>query len=387
MVRKGQGKIDEFAFVLLAGLIMIIVMLLIWGVPSEEVEENITEDITGLFVIGARVQDVPRHIRIGDFSVSYQVGSETISEKRGVEVRRGILANEHESMSGEIKKDMELITDGFIVIQVFDTNSEGNLVVKINDEVVYNEKTGSGKINIPVEKSLLRDYNVIDISTSGPGLKFWVTSFYQIDKVEFGINFFGDVEKHETFVVYEEELQNFKSGLVTFHVDGTEGDGDLIIEINDYQVFKGRPITRFSRPFELFDVGLVKGTNTITFSTEQETSYQIDDAEIIITHEEMGQKSRTVSFYVSSSDYNQLKRESGKIEFYILDSNYLGSLLVTITDSRGYKQPTQAISSYSIGELKRVNFDSDDLRIGTNKVAFEASGEGTFVLSNVKIDI
>jgi len=386
-MRKGQAKIDEFAFVLLAGLIMIIAMLLIWGVPSEEGKENISENITGVFVIGARIQDVPRHIRIGDFSVSYEVGSETLAEKRNMEVRKGIWEDKHETLSSEILKDMGLVTDGFITIQVLDTNSEGNLIVKINNQVVHDQKAGPGKVDIMIEKSLLKDYNVIDISTSSPGWKFWVTSFYKIDKVVFGINYFGNVEKHETFTVYESELQNFKSGVITFFVEDVSGTGDLNIEINGYTVFKGRPIRRFSKAFELFDVGLVKGKNTIVFSTEEGTSYNIDDAELTIVHEEVGQKSRTVSFYVSSSDYNQLKSERGEIEFYILDTNYLGSLLVTITDARGYKNPARTIAEYSVGELKTVYFDSDDVRVGTNKVTFEASGEGSFVLSYVKINV
>jgi len=386
-MNRRKGAIDEFAFVLLAGLIMIIVMLLIWSVPSETGKDNISENVTGLFVIGARPQDVPRHIRIGDFSVSYQVGSEVLSEKRNIEVRKGVWEEKHESISGEILKDMDLVTEGFIIIQILDTNSEGNLVVKINDQTIFDQKTSSGKIEIPVEKLLLLDYNVIDISTTGPGWKFWTSSFYKIDKIEFGINFFGDLKKEEAFTVYEDELQNFKSGIVTFYVEDVEGDGDLTIEINGYQIFKGKPISRFSKPFGQFDVGLVKGTNTITFSTEEGTSYNIDDAEIIITHEEMGQKTRTVKFYVSNSDYNQLKSSRGEIKFYILDSNRLGSLLVTIIDSRGRKNPTRTISSYSIGQLRTVYFDSDDVEVGNNKVTFEASGEGTFVLSNVKISI
>lgn len=386
-MRRGQGKIDEFVFVLLAGLIMIIAMLLIWGTPSEEGKENISENMTGVFVIGARIQDVPRHIRIGDFSVSYEVGSETIAEKRNVEVRSGIWEDKHETISGEILKDMVLVTDGFITIQVSDTNSEGNLIVKINNQVVFDQKVDPGKVNIPVEKTYLADYNVIDISTSKPGWKFWVTSFYKMDKIEFGINYFGNVEKHEIFTVHESELQNFKSGIVTFFVEDVSGTGDLNIEINGYSIFKGRPIRRFSRAFELFDVGLVKGTNSIKFSTEQGTSYNIDDAELTIVHEEMGQKTRTISFYVSSSDYNGLKTKMGEIEFYILDSNYLGSLLVTITDAQGHKQPAKVIASYSAGELKIVYFDSSDVRVGTNKVTFEASGEGSFILSDVKINI
>lgn len=385
-MKKQKGAIDEFAFVLVAGLIMIIVMLLIWGVPSEEGEENVTENITGVFVIGTQLQDVPRHVRIGDFTVSYQVGSESISERRNVDIRKGIWDDKHESMGGEIRKDMNLVTGGFITIQILDTNSEGNLVVKINEQVIFDQKTTSGKIEIPISKSLLSSYNVIEVSTTSPGWKFWSSSYYILDKIEFGIDFFGDLEKQESFTVYQNELEDFKLGLVSFYIDDVQGKGDLMIEINGYQIYKGSPPTSFSKSFGLFDVGLVKGTNTITFSTEQGTSYVIDDATVIITHEEMGQKTRTVKFYVSSSDYKRLKTKDGKIEFYILDSNRLGSLRIYITDSRGKKHDLRTISSYSVGETRNVYFDSDDVEIGNNKVTFEATGEGSFVLGNLRIN-
>jgi len=385
-MKTRKGAIDEFAFVLVAGLIMIVVMLLIWSVPSEEGEKNATENVTEIFVIGAQFQDVPRYIRIGDFPISYQVGSEGLSERRNIEIRKGVWEDKHESMGGEISKNMEQVTGGFIIIQVLDTNSEGDLVVKINEEVVFDQKVTSGKIEIPIAKSLLVYYNVIEVSTTSPGWKFWTSSYYIIDKIEFGIDFFGNVERQEAFTVYENELEDFKSGLVSFYVDDVQGEGDLIIEINGYQIFKGRPTTSFTKSFGLFDVGLVKGINTITFSTEQETSYDIDNVNIVITHEEMGQKTRTKSFYVSSSDYKRLKTRDGEIKFYILDSNYLGSLSITITDSRGRKNPIRTISSYSVGDLRTVYFDSDDVEIGTNKATFEASGEGSFVLGDLKIN-
>ena len=220
-MKRQKGAIDEFAFVLVAGLIMIVVMLLIWSVPSE-VGENITENVTEIFVIGAQFQDVPRHIRIGDFSVSYQVGSEALSERRNIEIRKGVWEDKHENMGGEISKDMDLVTGGFILIQVLDTNSEGNLVIKINEQIVFDQKTTPGKIEIPVEKSFLVNYNIIEISTTGPRWKFWTSSYYIIDKIEFSVNFFGNLERQEAFTVYENELVEFKSGLVSFYVDDSD---------------------------------------------------------------------------------------------------------------------------------------------------------------------
>ena len=167
---KAQGKIDEFAFVLLAGLVMIIVMLLIWGIPSEETGQNITEgNITAPFVVGSQPQDVPRTIRIGDFSVSYAAGSKIINEQNNVKIEKGMFNNKYHKYSVAIDEDMDPVTGGYVIIYVLDTNSLGDLVLKVNNNVVYSQKIEAGEINIPIDKTYLLSYNIIEISTTGPG--------------------------------------------------------------------------------------------------------------------------------------------------------------------------------------------------------------------------
>ena len=385
----GKKGLDEFVYVLAAGLLFIMVMLL-WVGITPEVPENVTNitQITGAFSIGHYPKDVPRYIRIGDFSVSYAVGSEVIKTARSVEVRKGLFENKYYTMSGEIEQNMDLVTNGFIVMSILNTNAQGNLIVKVNDEKVFDQVVRSGKIEIPVDKDVLKDYNVIEISCSHTAWKFWSSTVYKIDKVEFGINFYGNLQKSESFLVHEDELKAFKSAEVSFRLDNYRGKGDLIISINDVTIFKGEPSLRFTQNFEAINVGLKKGINTITFSAESGASYDIEDAEIIIIHEEPGRKTRSFSFSVSNSQYEDLKAgEKGEIEFYIGDSNYLGSLLITITDARGNRHPTETIQSYSVGETITVEFDETYVDVGTNTVTFEASGDGSFVLSNVEIRV
>jgi len=383
---KAQGKIDEFAFVLLAGLVMIIVMLLIWGVSDEDTDTNITEgNITAPFVVGAQPQDVPRPIRLGDFSVSYAVGSKDLSEQSDVKIEKGILNDKKHKFSVGIDEDMDIVTGGYLTIYILDTNSLGDLVVKVNNHVVHEEKVQAGEINIAIDKMYLLSYNIIEVSSTGPGWKFWAGSFYYIDRMKFGINYYGNLQKQETFTVYDNELRNFKSGSVNFYVISSEGSGNLKIDINGHTIYNWQPAGEINQRFSIFDVGLVRGQNTISFSTEKGSSYEIDDAEVVITRTEIGQKTRSVSFDVDNSAYQRLKTRDGTIKFYIIDSNNLGSLLVTIKDSTGKRHPTTTIQSYTIGQLQTILFDSSYVKVGKNYVIFEAAGDGSFVLSNLQI--
>ncbi|MDI6825991.1 MAG: hypothetical protein QMD36_02215 [Candidatus Aenigmarchaeota archaeon] len=360
---KGAGKIDEFAFVLIAGLLIIIVMFLMWGVPTEiqipvvsptsqsltikrgETESfflqiNVTSDLVTLKAKGIisnwikfsnnnfesaglssvkvtvtvpydteerdyygtievesaeggkaivsltvtvireveKVEEFSRSHYIGDFTVTYAAGSETVRSKTNVEVSKDKKVN----MGGAIERDMNLVTDGFIIIDIYYTNSEGNLIIKFNNQVIFNQKVLPGRIRIPIDREYLSEYNVIEISTSVPGWKFWVDSIYKIDKVEFGINFFGNLEKKEVFTVSRDEIINFKEGRVEFYVESVGGDGYLTVKINDRKVYEGKTTGRVSLKFEYVDVGLVSGENTISFSTEIGTTYKIEKAKITI---------------------------------------------------------------------------------------------------------
>ena len=56
--------------------------------------------------------------------------------------------------------------------------------------------------------------NFIDITTTSPGLRFWATSVYRIDRMRFKLNFFGVQEKKHDFQVFQDELRKFKYGQV-----------------------------------------------------------------------------------------------------------------------------------------------------------------------------
>ncbi len=383
---KGQTKPDEFVWIFLAGVLAIIALIFAWGVPSpaENTTENIT-DLRGVFVIGTEIEEVPRIIRIGDFTTSYTVGSETISTSKYVEVRRGIFEDKPFSMSGRINS-VDIVTDGWIVIDILQSNSAGNLIVKVNNKQVYNQKTNPGRINIPVEKELLSNYNVIEINAGFPGLQFWSTTVYRIEKIEFGINIYGNVKKTYEFELFSSELKSFEEGEIFFNVEERKGSGNLIIKINGKNVFNGIPSGTFSKSFEAFDVGLFSGINTIEFMTEKDTSYKLDDVELIIKHKEKGEKSRSFAFTISDSDMQKLRRGvKGKISFLILDSDLIGSLLIKITDAGGTEHQLDIVQSYAVGKKITVNFDQNDVDVGKNIVTFSVVGEGKFTLSNLEI--
>lgn len=368
---------DEFIFVLLAGLFMIGILLIAWGTPGQE-GDGIGVIVKNPFSIGIFPKDVARQVSFGDFKVSYAIGSDVIETKKDVTVE----GKEKLSVSATIDQDMSMVTGGFLTIYVRKTNQKGSLIVKVNEKEVFNQKVTVGKIEIPIEKEDLKDYNIIEISVSSPGLMFWVKPFYELDKVEVGANFYGNLEKVEEFQVYPEELRDFRSAEVSFKLKDYSGEGDLLVSVNNYRIYKGQPSLDFHQSFDQYDVGLIQGLNSISFTAESGSSYEIADSLLTIIRQESAKKSRSFDFTVSSSEYND--DLEGSISFLISDTDYKGNLLVTITDATGDKHPMEAFQSYSINQTKKVDFSNDHVDLGKNVVTFEAT-DGNFVLSNVEV--
>ena len=124
MATKEKKPIDEFFFVLIAGLLMLVVMLIYWGSP-EEAEENATdvEDLEGKFTIGTERTETPSITRFGDFTVSYAMGSDVIKTRKNIEIKKSIISNKYETVSGSITEDMSSITSGFVTIDILDTST------------------------------------------------------------------------------------------------------------------------------------------------------------------------------------------------------------------------------------------------------------------------
>ncbi|MEM5777359.1 MAG: hypothetical protein QXJ06_02830 [Candidatus Aenigmatarchaeota archaeon] len=389
MKMKGQAKPDEFIWVFFAGMLAIVIMLFFWGTPN--IEENQTENVTSQarepFTIGTFDQEVPRIIRIGDFSVSHKAGSETLATKKYVDVSKGVFEDKKFSFSVEIPEDMNNIIDGWINLYVLES-SEGKLVVKINNNVVYSEKTNPGKIVIPVEKRYLKQYNVIEISSGMPGIMFWTSSVYKIEKIEFGVNIYGSLTKRHEFTLYANELKTFTKGEIKFNVEEREGIGNLVIKINERDAFRGIPSGSFNQDFYAFDVGLINGVNSIEFMTDKDTTYKLDDVQIIINHIEKSSKSRVFSFYISENDMNKIEKgKKGRISFVILDSDFNGNLALKIKDSEGKEHQLDYISSYSVGKKIDVYFGINDVKTGTNYVEFSVIGNGKFTIGNLEVII
>jgi len=275
-----DAKIDEFAFVLLAGLVLIIIMMVAFTSPTPgattENETTTPFNITG-------TGDVARFISLGDFKVTYDLGQDNIVEKNNVEVSKSLSSEKHVNLVGIVSNDKLVITtSGFIEIIVDDASGDGNLIVLLNDKEVFNNKVGPGRVSIPLKRDQINDTNVVTIKCSGSAWKLWENTVYSISSTKMGINFQGINFKTFSFVMSSDDVLKFRFGRITFNPKSlSTAKNDLVVKINDKTIFRGVPSSPFTQDFGS-DVYLSTDANNITFSTERATSYELNDVTLIL---------------------------------------------------------------------------------------------------------
>ena len=227
-----------------------------------------------------------RSINLGDFTVSYAIGKETVAERENLQIERGYLSDLPASFAAIVSEEkLSMVTGGYVEIVVDQTNGLGNLIVEVNGNETYNQKAGVGEIVIPLSKDQIEKSNSVVLKAGTPGFVFWASSTYIIRSVKFIGEYNGSVSKDIDFVLDNLEVVNFKSGKLSFFINNYDPDklNNLIVKINDKTIFDGVPsLVYFSKTFGN-EVALNIGTNTISFSVEPDTYYGLKDVTLTIT--------------------------------------------------------------------------------------------------------
>jgi hypothetical protein len=268
-----ERKIDEFVFVLLAGLVLIIMFMV--GFPAiEQLEANQTVNMTNV-----TSGDITKFITLGDFTVSYSIGTETIDSKNNFDVYKSYFDEKSSNLLGSISDDkLSILKGATLTITVDETNNLGPLIVSVNGVEVYRNNFPVGTQIIPIDKSLLKSSNVVSITTDFSSWMFWRRSYYHIKSAKFEIQYQGSSFKDFTFYLDEKEFNKFKFGKLTFTLnpEGASTTNNLLIKINNERFFYGiPPLISFSK--EITKPFLRLGNNKISFSVDPTATYNLQD--------------------------------------------------------------------------------------------------------------
>ncbi len=256
----------DFLPILVIGIICLIGLLLVFGGGGFIFGPSSTTTRIGL--------PADRTIEFHSFNVFYTTGEETASHVGG-EVSNGIFAVDEKRIGFQVS-DIEEVFDSFLKLKVWNANYYGKLVILINEKEVYRDHPPVGEILIGFDNSILERNNILEIGAESSGWRLWAPTVYIFD-LDVVVDYTGERAKSFTFDLTDKEKNYLNRARIIVYAD-REGPGKLDVMVNDVKIYSG--VTTIYTDFSTNT--LKAGNNTIKFSTEPNTRYEVSSAEIIL---------------------------------------------------------------------------------------------------------
>jgi hypothetical protein len=269
-----------------------------------------------------------------------------------------------------------------ISFEVLGKEGSGALYIEANGERIFEEQlVTSGDENVRISsENLVPGVNEFKIGTTKGGL--FSSAEYALEDFRATVNDRKFSDYRDSFQMYDYELQDygFVGANLTFNIpaDSAVATEPLQIHVNGNEIFNARSV-RSDQSIEIprGEADLHPGYNTISFETESDATYSIENAQITVRY--IGQTAPTVeeySFNLDEEDLSFVEREdtmeeisynyqivSGDRELYF----ELGEFNTTVEPVNGentVEVPEDAFSSSNTLEIRSSgSFNMNDLRI------------------------
>ena len=317
-MKKAQGGINAAALVaIIAGLIILYIIFL----PSVEREELLEGEVKKPQSVSEKENTLLREFP-GRLDIIKEVEDKTIPNIFLFETTN---AKELEKINpfiarnGWFDKKAKLVNFRLDNLENVDNallsftakKHNGILIIKLNDEVVYENDVASETVEpIRLKKNLLQSDNVLEFSVSSVGIKFWSTNEYNLENIKI-VGDITDRSRQEALNVFDlkgEEFFNIEKVTLKFipYCKGVADVGVLDVTINGRNVFSAVPVCedpyKQSVPTGIFDTG----ENRIIFKTNR-GSYSVE--QIRLEFETKEAKIKVFFFEINETLFDEIKDE------------------------------------------------------------------------------
>lgn len=359
-------RIDEFAFVLLAGLVLIIILTLGWNTMNQSVVQVTPSEKT---ITVARGSFSTFNLHLNGTAKSVNLTSE-----------------------GDIASWLDFDRNGFDIITSVD--------VGVTVTVPYNAslKYYSGRIKISFEggeSSIPITVNVSSVIPAdnvrrvlGPEdfvVRYSVGTETVSEKKSFTVQkgLFTDNYKRFVGVLTDEQFSTVKGGFIDIIVDDTNFAENLIVEFNGEEVYNDKP--DLGKLTINLDEAQIQKTNTVVIKAAspgwrfwRTNSYDINDAKFGIDYQ--GISFKDLSFSLTSTEVDNFKY--GILSFRITDynANLLNNMVIKINDQTLFRGvPTLNYFSKTFGTEISLRTD--------NTISFSLEKDAFYELADVTLKI
>ncbi|MEM5883133.1 MAG: hypothetical protein QXQ77_02745 [Candidatus Aenigmatarchaeota archaeon] len=365
---KAQVKIDEFAFVLLAGLILIIVMMVAWTSTVSEFL-NVTPSSISLKIEPGSYQTVELSLNGTATNVTF------------------VVVGEVKSFLSFDKENFDISGSEVVMLTVYIPEFTVERVYRGSIQIIFTGGNKSIPVTINVTKIpaqyLQRNFYFGDFSVTHSVGSEVLASKHNFEVSKGYFSEYSSTLTHES--LSEKMFQMVKGGFISILVEDTNSAGNLIVELNGEEVYN-----KIVKPGEVviqLNASQIKKSNYVTIKAGlpgwkfwMNTVYKISSAKFGIFYYGVSEKS--FNFELGDKEVNNLKY--ALLTARVKDSNPTKDLMVKINEKEVYRVNKKA------GELisKTLYPGEINLRKGINLISFSTEPpDGFYNLADVTLII
>lgn len=389
--------INDFLMWLIVGITIMAILIIFFGraplespefsVKGEEQQretriENISRVHDNESILVGRIErESWRIIKFDNINTSYHAGEvlKTLSDRR---IYNGLLFGSNK-VEMTVSIDTEKTVGAYLSFFVNKTNSYGDLIIKVNDILINDKKLLIGEHIFFLNKSILREKNIIEIFATSSGWKIWAPTVYELRNIKFVSQELFAKRSNYTFNVYDEEFKNLrKDKKAELSLDLRERKGKLKIDVNSNEIFKNE--VEQSRKKIYFDQSILKrDVNEIEFIALDGNFEGF--AELKFYFNVFEELKAEKYFEISQYDYSRLHRNPGKISFKIEKILATGGLSIIVIDSYGREH----VIAYDIAREGIYNYSlyPSQCAPGINKLIIKSVDNAKFYVKDICITL
>jgi hypothetical protein len=369
-LKKGQVKIDEFAFVLLAGLLLIVIMMIAWSALPQELPPMVIPPSVSLSIAKGSS---------GSFSFTVNGSSTKITLDPYGEIKDWLNFDKNFFALGgstDVKVTVVVpndIVEGMHTGYITVSSSGGNRTVYVNINVLKFSVT-----DIP-HPFYFNDFTVS--YTLGSEV---IASKEDVEVVKG--SFANQPVNLANEPLTDEKFSTITSGFIYLVVDDTNSGGNLIVELNGKEMFRRVVgIGEINIPLEKSQINK---TNTIIVRAESagwkfwmNTVYRIKNVKLGINY--LGVSTQEKTFSLEATEVNNFKY--ARVNFRV--KNYLTppqELIIKINSQVVYNE-IPSLTIFREDFRKDIFGNPLNLNTGSNTLSFSLEKEGFYDLADVNL--
>lgn len=330
--KKGQAAAGTA--VLLAIIAALIIMFIIL-IPPKERAELLGEELEGSTDANSRIETTVSEKNLLEVSpgrIDYLAQKEmehplpvvniftrteakVLAEKNVAYAKKGVFSEETDQLSFEIA---DLKNTENVLLNLNVVGGSGNLIIKLNEEDIFDAEVKAGSLTVPVPKNQLKDKNVLLFMVSSPGVAFWATNDVSLEKIKIvaDVTNLNAQYSKNMFIVSETEKKNMEKAILEFQPGcNIDAVGKLAVTLNGENVYSAVPDCELGMTsIEISPEKINQGENQIIFYTEK-GSYLL--SHIVVESQLKEVEFPAYYFELSYEEYKDVQDETKRVRLTI----------------------------------------------------------------------